>query len=61
MNGPNALAHDLVRTSPANGDHPIPGGESRASFQVADVHQARISEGVGEWGWQMERTNKGIG
>ena len=43
-------AHDLIRTPPASGGHPLPGGDSRsASFPVDDVHQARVTEGVWEW------------
>ena len=27
---------------------------------VDDVHQARITEGVGGWGWHLERIKRGI-
>ena len=49
---------------PASGSHPIPGagGDSRSAFfPVDDIHQARITEGLGGWRKQIERINSGIG
>ena len=43
-------AHRLVRTPTASSGHPTPGGDTRSStYLVDDVHQARISQGVGDW------------
>ena len=56
---PSALG--LVRTPPANGGHPIPEGDKKsATYQVDDVHQARMAKGV--WGSGVTGEDKrGIG
>ena len=54
---PSALG--LVPTPPANAGHPIPGGDSRsASHRVGDVHQARMTKGVGGWGMTFRETKR---
>ena len=52
----------LVSILPANGGHPIPGGDSRfASYPMDDVHQARMTKGVREWGMILDMIKGGIG
>ena len=56
-------ARGLVRTPMSSVGHPIPGGggDTRsATYPVDDVHQPRITWGVVDGGWHVERTNGGM-
>ena len=46
----------LGRIPPVRGARQLPEGDSGcACYPVDDVHQARITQGVGDGGWHLER------
>ena len=56
--GISQRTRQLIHTPPASGGHQLPGGGGRGdqesvSCPVDDAHQARLTQGVGEWAMNL--------